>query len=108
MHTPTPSTAPTDGRENPPPEGWHAGAAFLWDVWIDVLKDGVTQMWYQKGSSNIFDGASLIPEVPVAMEMRREVSSVPPPDHSQGLGREHRLLSMSGLHFPLFQAGPTM
>lgn len=62
-HTPT----GTNPRESPPAEGCHAGAAFLWDAWIEVFKDWVTQTWYQKRSSSIFDGASLIPEMPVAM-----------------------------------------
>lgn len=108
VHVHTPSASTADRRENPPAAGWDAGAALLWDVWIAVLKDWVTQIWYQKGSSKHLCWCILIPEVPVAIGREKGALFITTPDHSQGLEREHRLLSMSGLHVPLFQAGQTM
>lgn len=46
-----------DQRENPPVEGWDAGAAFL----CDVCTDWVIQIWSQKGSSKHFWGCSFDP-----------------------------------------------
>lgn len=69
----------------------------------ESLKSGV-----RRDPQWIFGGAALSQRCQSQWGVRRELLSEPPPEHSQGLGREHRLLSMSGPHFPLFQKGQTM